>query len=286
MALELLNQNICLSILWCLIFTIILFKLISTRSNTLNLPPSPPELPIIGNLYQVIGTLPQISLRSISQKYGLHFGQIPTVVVSSANLVREMTTTNDVIFSSRFSMTVGKIFYYGGKNASFSPSGEDWKYKRNISVVEFLNSKKARSFQLIREEEVANLVDKIREACMKNVPVNLIKMLVATSGNVLCRCVFGHTYDTLDGKSSRIEELTLDLMHHFGEFSFGDFFSSLWWIDYVTGLIPKMKANFKELEAIIDKESLSLHSCFLHLIGTAFTNSVYCSLTGGDKDSV
>ncbi|XP_054813218.1 cytochrome P450 71A1-like [Prosopis cineraria] len=255
---ELSNQNLYLSMLWCLIFIIIVLKLISTRSNKPNPPPCPPKLPFIGNLHQITGTLTQISLRSLSQKYGplmlLHFGQIPTLVVSSANLVREMATTNDVVFSSRPSMTVARIFYYGCKDLSFSPYGEDWKYKRKLSIIEFLSSKKVRSFQLIREEEVANLVNKIPEACRKNIPVNLIKMLVATSGNIHCRCVFGHKYETLDGKSSRLEELVMDLMHHFGEFSFGDFFPSLWWMDFVTGLIPRMKANFRELEAFIDKE--------------------------------
>ncbi|XP_028755502.1 cytochrome P450 71A1-like [Neltuma alba] len=260
MAAELPNQNLCLSMLSCLIFTmIIVFKLISNRgSNKLNLPPCPPKLPIIGNLHQM-GTFSHRSLGSFSDKYGplmlLQLGQIPTLVISSANIVREMVTNSDMAFSYRPLMTVAEIYFHGGKDVSFGPYGEDWRYKRKISVVEFLSLKKVRSFQFVREEEVSNLVNKIREACMKkNAPVNLVKMLNATTWNINFRCVFGRKYESLDDKSNRFGELVMKMLSHFREFSFGDYFPSLWWMDFVTGLVPKVKANFRELDAFVNHE--------------------------------
>ncbi|KAB1217259.1 Cytochrome P450 71A1 [Morella rubra] len=69
-----------------------------------NLPPSPPKLPIIGHLHH-LGTLPHRSLHALSKKYGpimfLYFGHSPTLVVSSADMAKEMLKTHDLVFSNR-----------------------------------------------------------------------------------------------------------------------------------------------------------------------------------------
>src|SRR6266487_214595 len=53
-----------------------------------NSPPSPPRLPLLGNLHQ-LGLLPHRSLQNLSNKYGplmlLYFGKVPVLVVSSAD---------------------------------------------------------------------------------------------------------------------------------------------------------------------------------------------------------
>ncbi|XP_054813221.1 cytochrome P450 71A1-like [Prosopis cineraria] len=261
MAMEL-NQNLYLSVLWCLIFTLIAFKLIRTRTNKSNLPPSPPKLPIIGNLHR-LGKLPHRSFQSLSKKFGplmlLHLGQTPTLVVSSADLAREMAkTNNDIVFSDRPSNTASRILFYGhNKDLSFAPYGQEWRQRRKISVLELLSTKRVRSYHSIREEEVSELVRKIQEARKSCVSVNLTLFLVESSNNVVSRCIFGHKdeADDLDGKSSTksFGEIVKKVTHHFGEFSFGDFFPSLWWMDFITGLVPRMKSTFKELDAFMNQ---------------------------------
>ncbi|GMN56906.1 hypothetical protein TIFTF001_027715 [Ficus carica] len=80
----------------------------------LNLPPSPPRFPIIGNLHQ-LGTHPQRSFRALSDKYGplmlIHIGQTPTLVVSSADMLREIINNHDIVFSSRPEMTAANLLY-------------------------------------------------------------------------------------------------------------------------------------------------------------------------------
>lgn len=71
---------------FCLLY---LFNL--TRNKGLNFPPSPPKLPITGNLHQ-IGARLHHSLRNLSEKYGpimlLHLGHTPFLIVSSAEIAR------------------------------------------------------------------------------------------------------------------------------------------------------------------------------------------------------
>ena len=229
------------------------FKLI--RSRKPNLPPSPPKLPIIGNLHQ-LGTLPHRSLHALSNKYGplmfLHLGQTPTLVVSSADMAREMLKTHDVVFSNRPKITAADALLYGCTDVGFSPYGEYWRQARKICVLELLSLKRVQSFQYVREEEIEVLMKKMRKSCSKGDSVNLSGMLMATSNNIVSRCVLGKTFEEEEGKST-FEHLSRRIMVHLGAFCFGDFFPFLGWIDVLTGFIPSLKATFRELDALFNQ---------------------------------
>ncbi|KAF7838268.1 cytochrome P450 71A1-like [Senna tora] len=164
----------------------------------------------------------------------------------------------DVVFSNRPPTTAAKIFFYGCKDVVFVSYGEEWRQKRKICVLELLSLKRVRSFQFIREEEVAELVSKIREACLETEynngcsVINLSHMLIGASINILLRCVIGDKCNALRGRSN-FDDLARKVMTQFVAFSFGDFFPCLWWMDYVTGLIPKLKATYRELDAFFDE---------------------------------
>lgn len=108
-----------------LVFTILLLKWRNSTSNTSrNLPPSPPKLPIIGNLHQ-LGSIPQRSLKSLAQKYGspmlLHLGSKPVLIISSTDAAEEVMKTHDLIFANRPKAEfVGRLIY-NFKDISFSP---------------------------------------------------------------------------------------------------------------------------------------------------------------------
>ena len=220
-----------------------------------NLPPSPPKLPIIGNLHQ-LGTLPHRSLQALSKKYGpvmfVYFGRAPTLVVSPADMANEMVKTHDIVFSNRPKTTAPKILLYGCRDIGFAPYGEYWRQARKITVLELLSLKSVQSFQYVREDEVAALVNKIHDSCLKKTSVNLSEMLIATSNNIVSRCIFGQKFEEEDGKS-KFGQLSRRVMLIFTAFCFGDFFPSLGWVDVLTGVIPNMKALFKELDAFFDQ---------------------------------
>ncbi|KAK7330559.1 hypothetical protein VNO77_24754 [Canavalia gladiata] len=241
------------------IFLLFVFKLArrtKSKSN-MKLPPSPPKLPIIGNLHQ-LGTLPHRSLRDLSLKYGdmmmLQLGQMknPTLVVSSAHVAMEIMKTHDIAFSNRPQNTAAKILLYGCTDVGFELYGESWRQKRKICVLQFLSMKMVQSFRVIREEEVGELVNKVRDVSYSGARyVNLSEMLSSTSMNIVCKCVLGHKY--WGDSYSRVKESARNVMIHLTAFTVRDYFPWLGLVDVVTGKIKKYKATFKALDDLFDQ---------------------------------
>ncbi|KAI9072599.1 hypothetical protein K1719_045435 [Acacia pycnantha] len=76
--------------------------------------------------------------------------------------------------------------------------------------------KRVQSFQYIREEEVSDLVNKIRRGCAHHqeddrFSMNMSELIIATSHKIVSRCLVGHKFETADGKN-RFEDLTRKVM--------------------------------------------------------------------------
>ncbi|XVF08813.1 hypothetical protein REPUB_Repub07fG0035700 [Reevesia pubescens] len=225
------------------------------KEKKLNLPPSPPKLPFIGNIHQ-LGKLPHRSLRDLSGKYGslllLQLGHNPTLVVSSAEMAREIFENHDIVFSSRPSTTAAKILLYGCSDVGYAPYGEYWRQVRKITVLELLSRRRVQSFQFVRDEEVEVVINKIRRASVKRESINLSQMMMAISNNIVSRCAFGRKLEEEDG-SSKFGQLARRVMVLLLSFSIGDMFPYLSWLDVITGLIPRLKAVFGELDTLMDQ---------------------------------
>ncbi|MED6137400.1 hypothetical protein PIB30_064711 [Stylosanthes scabra] len=235
--------------------------IVTRRRKSISLPPSPPKLPFIGNLHQ-LGTLPHRSLHELSKKHGpfisLQLGQIPTLVISSADTAKEIIKYHDVIFANRPHNTAAKIFGYGYKDIAFLPYGKEWRQKRKICILELLSLKRVKSFHTIMEEEVAELVHNIHESCLtskdssSSCMINLSEMIIATSNDIVSRCVLGQKCHALEYGSSNFGELARTIMKQLNAFCVGDFFPSLHWIDVLTGFMSKVNHSFVALDACLE----------------------------------
>ncbi|KAJ4822754.1 hypothetical protein Tsubulata_004139 [Turnera subulata] len=233
----------------------LLYLLKHAKTETLNLPPSPPRLPIIGNLHQLSKPLNRC-LFTLSEKYGplmlLHLGQAPFLIVSSPEVAEKVTKTQDVAFAGRPQTRVSSVLSYGCLDVAFSPYGDYWRQARQICVVELLSQKRVQAFQLVREEEVAAMMDKIRLASAKPAVVDLSDMCLTVTSNIVSRSALGRVYGNGSGDKSfgEFSKKAVDLLTHF---CFQDMLPSLGWMDNLTGLAGKLETTFRAFDKFLDQ---------------------------------
>ncbi|XP_051131711.1 cytochrome P450 736A117-like [Andrographis paniculata] len=215
-------------------------------------PPSPPRLPILGNLHQLIG-VDHRSLRDLGAKYGpiirLHIGSQPVIFVQSSSTAAEIMKANDLVFADRPGHRSMRQFFYNDKDISLAPYGEYWRKLKSICVLHLLSRERVPSFHFIREEETAILIEKIKACC--NLPVNLSALFMSFTYDVICRASCGKKYSGgEDGR--RFLRLLTELMQLSGRLNVGDFFPRLSWIDRLTGFDRRVDRVAEEVDEFLE----------------------------------
>ncbi|CAI9115151.1 OLC1v1015988C1 [Oldenlandia corymbosa var. corymbosa] len=171
-----------------LIFTLLLLLKWLNPGRKILRPPSPPKLPIIGNLHQ-LGFLPHRSLKTLSEKYGpimlLHLGSKPTLIVSSPDVAEMVLKTHDQNFATRPKLSLVGRLVYDFKSVAFAPYGEYWRTVRRICVHQLLNPNRVQSFRSVREEEIALMLERITESCLSSSPIDIGKIFANFNNNII-----------------------------------------------------------------------------------------------------
>uniref|UniRef100_A0A803PV00 Cytochrome P450 n=1 Tax=Cannabis sativa TaxID=3483 RepID=A0A803PV00_CANSA len=232
MELKLLSFPILFSLLLVFVFISIVSQRTQTKNSASKLPPRPWTLPLVGNLHQLLGSLPHHSLSNLAKKYGpfmyLKIGQIPTIVVSSPEYAKEILRTHDIIFANRPRTLASQILFYEGKSIIFAPHGEYWRQLRRICMQELLSPSRIHSFQPIREEEMFNMIDQLIASSKVGSSINLSRMVKTLTYGITARVAFGK-------KSSDHEEfisLVEEFLKSISGFEFSDVFPSLGFLDW------------------------------------------------------
>ncbi|CAK9140769.1 unnamed protein product [Ilex paraguariensis] len=246
------------SLLSLFFFIVFLLKwFFNTPKTQENLPPSPPKLPIIGNLHQ-IGLLPHRSLRALAQRYGplmlLHLGGVPVLIVSSADAAHEIMKTHDLIFSNRPKSSIPSRLLYDSKDIAFAPYGEYWRQVKSISVLHLLSNRRVQSFKHVREEETAIMIEKIRHkrSSSSSAVVNLSEMLMVLTNDVVCRVALGRKYSGGGEGGREFKEILGGFVELLGVFNVGDYIPWLSWVNRANGLDAKVEKVVKGIDEFLE----------------------------------
>ncbi|GFY86211.1 cytochrome P450, family 71, subfamily B, polypeptide 37 [Actinidia rufa] len=215
-------------------------------------PPGPPGLPFVGNLHQLDFSTLHSRLRQLSQKYGplmtIRLGSVPTLVVSSAKMAKEVLKTHDLVFCSRPTLLGQQKLSYNQLDVGFSPYNDYWREMRKICVLHLFSSKRVQSFRHIREDEVSQMIEKISNLAAASKLANLDEIAMTLTSIIICRVAFGKRYDEGGYESHRFHSLLTETQAMFAHFFVSDYFPLLGWVDTVTGMRARLEKNFKDCD--------------------------------------
>ncbi|KAH6786303.1 hypothetical protein C2S52_005855 [Perilla frutescens var. hirtella] len=242
-----------LSLLICISFffsTFILLKKFKPKKSVQNLPPAPWKLPLIGNMHNLVGAVPHRALHKLSLKFGpvmgLQLGELPAVVISSADAAKQVMKTHDINFASRPPIIVAEIVSYGCTSITFGPYGDYWRQLRKICTLELLSAKRVQSFRSLRERAFLDLSRRI--ASKEGTPINLTAELYGSTYALISRATFGEKskqHDALLSILKRVIELGAG-------FDIAELFPSVKLLQAVSGLRRRVRVLHREADRILE----------------------------------
>ncbi|XP_065862559.1 desmethyl-deoxy-podophyllotoxin synthase-like isoform X2 [Euphorbia lathyris] len=234
------------------IITVFIITTKKSKNSTKTLPPGPWKLPIIGNLHNLLGSLPHHSLYKLSQKHGpimhLKLGEINTIIISSPETAKEAMKTHDLTFASRPFSLASDIISYGSTDLIFATYGDYWRQLRKICVMELLSTRRVQSFRSIREEEVGNIMRSISDLASEGSVINFSQILYKYMYSVISRAAFGKVRKEQEAFVPRVKEI----MALAAGFSLADVFPSVKLLQRIGGLRAKMERIHHQADEILE----------------------------------
>ncbi|WCJ37114.1 cytochrome P450 family 71 subfamily B polypeptide 4 [Euphorbia peplus] len=233
------------------VFTLLRIRKNKSQTQNSNPPPGPWKFPIIGNIPQLAGALPHHRFRDLAKKYGpvmsIQLGQVPSVVVSSAETAKEVLKTHDVQFAGRPIVLAAQIVFYNRMDIVFGEYGDHWRQMRKICTLELLSAKRVQSFRPVRQQEVADFIDFLRSKA--GISVNLTKTIFALTNSIMAVTAIGKKYGDQEALLSIID----GGVEGGAGYSIADVFPSFKFLHYITGEYSKLIRLHKKTDKVLEE---------------------------------
>ncbi|KAG8071152.1 hypothetical protein GUJ93_ZPchr0006g43948 [Zizania palustris] len=119
------------------------------------------------------------------------FGEVPVVVVSTVEGAQEILKNQDLNFAERHVNSTIAVISFDATDMFFSPYNERWRQLRKLSMQELLTTARVRSFQAIREQEVARLMRDLAVSADAGAAVNLSSSVGNLINDIVMLCSVG-----------------------------------------------------------------------------------------------
>ncbi|XP_058085878.1 geraniol 8-hydroxylase-like [Magnolia sinica] len=243
---------LCISSMWACIHLLLLTR---KKSGTAKLPPGPFPLPIVGNLFQ-LGNKPNESLAQLAESHGplmtLRLGSITTVVVSSANIAKEVLQKHDLAFAGRNVPDAARALHHRESSMVWLPVDQRWRKLRTICNSHIFTTQRLDANQGLRCRKVQELMAHVTEHCLKRQAVDIGRATFVTALNLISNTVF--SVDLVDPNSisaQEFKELVSKIMEEVGRPNVADYFPWLKIMD-PQGIRRRLTVHFKRLHTIFD----------------------------------
>ncbi|KAF3431073.1 hypothetical protein FNV43_RR25803 [Rhamnella rubrinervis] len=245
-----------LSCLFYLFVTWISIQALLSFVRCKRLPPGPIPFPILGNLLE-LGDKPHKSLAKLSQRFGpimsLKLGQVTTIVVSSANMAKEVLQTHDQFLSNRTIPDGLHACNQDEFSLPFMAVSPRWRDLRKICNSYLFSGKVLAENQSLRDKKLEELLAIVNEHMVKGKALDIGSAAFGTSLNLLSTTIF--SLDLVDPTGDTARELKDSLwgiMEEVGKSNLADYFPLLKRID-PQGIRKRSTAHFTKIIGLFDR---------------------------------
>ncbi|KAF7809415.1 cytochrome P450 89A2-like [Senna tora] len=248
------------------VYIFLLQALLSVIRNK-RLPPSPPTIPFLGNIFWLLKSSKNFAdlepvLRYLRSKHGnmvtIHIGSTPAIFITTHEAAHRALVKNGTLFAGRpWALPTTIVFFPNQHSVSTSQYGPTWRLLRQ-NLMQIIHPSRLQSYSHCRKSALGVLKNHIlADIEMGSKSIAIHDHLVHSMFALLSYMCFGENFDETTIRS--IQKVQHDVLHNFIRFNVLNFlpilskivFRKLWKElleirqNQVDSLLPIIKARYE-----------------------------------------